>query len=349
VSVRCAPFGRTRAGEPVEAFELRAGALRVTLLGYGAALARLELEGDAGRAVDVVLGFETLEGYEASRAHVGGVVGRYANRIAGARFVLDGAEHALVPNEGRHQLHGGPVGFDRRVWRGAPLAGGAPGVAFELESADGDQGFPGRLLCRARYEIVGERELALVLEASAERATPVSLTQHGYWQLGGPGAGSALGHVLELAADRYLPVDAEHLPAGPLRDVAGTPFDFRRPRPLDPGRDLAHPELAAFGGYDHPFALRRGEGALRPAARAVHPPSGRALALETTAPCLQLYGGQFLAAGEGKRGWLHGPSAGFCLEPQSFPDAPNRPDLPSAILRPGEIHRQETRYRLEAP
>jgi aldose 1-epimerase len=169
----------------------------------------------------------------------------------------------------------------------------------------------------------------------------VSLTQHAYWHLGGPGSGSALDHVLELAADAYLPVDAEHLPAGPLRSVAGTPFDFRAAKPLGRNLDLADPELAPFGGYDHPFALRE-------VARAVHPPSGRALALATTAPCLQLYGGQFLAAGEGKRGWRHGPNAGFCLEPQRFPDAPNQPALPPAILRPGEIHRQEARYRLGA-
>jgi aldose 1-epimerase len=348
VTPRCVPFGRTRSGEPVEAWQLSAGALSATLLTFGASLARLERRSAAGHAVDVVLGFETLAGYEASAAHVGGVIGRYANRIAGARFALGGVEHRLAANEGRHQLHGGPLGFDRRVWRATPLPGAEPGVAFELESPDGDQGFPGRLLCRATWRIADEGELALTLEASCDRATPVSLTQHAYWHLGGPGRGSALGHVLELAADRYLPVDAEHLPAGPLRDVAGTPFDFRTPRPLDPGVERAHPELVAFGGYDHPFALRGGEGPLREVARVLHPPSGRVLALATTAPCLQLYGGQFLAVGEGKRGWRHGPSAGFCLEPQRFPDAPNRPDLPPAILRPGEIHRQETRYRLDA-
>jgi aldose 1-epimerase len=348
VTPRRTPFGRTRDGEPVGAWELRGGALRATVLEYGATLARLELRAGRGAPADVVLGFETLAGYEASAAHVGGVVGRYANRIANARFELDGALHRLAANEGRHQLHGGPTGFDRRVWRAQALAGGEPGVALELESPSGDQGFPGRLLCRALYRIAGERELALTLEASCDRPTPVSLTQHAYWHLGGPGGGSALGHVLEIAADAYLPVDAEHVPADPLRGVAGTPFDFRAARPLDPGPHRAHPELAPFGGYDHPLALRGGEGALRDVARAVHPPSGRALALATTAPCLQLYGGQFLAAGDGKRGWRHGPNAGFCLEPQRFPDAPNRPALPSAILRPGEIHRQETRYRLEA-
>ena len=346
MNVRRTAFGRTRGGEPVEAFELGAGALRLTLLSYGVTLARLQLADALGGPLDVVLGFDALEGWEASPAHLGGVVGRYANRIARARFTLDGALHPLVPNEGPNQLHGGPVGFDRRVWRGQPLAGGAPGAVFELESADGDQGYPGRLLARARYEIVGERELALVLEASgADCATPVSLTQHAYWNLGGPGSGPALGHVLELAADRYLPLDAEHLPYGPLRDVAGSPFDFRRGRALDPGADAAHPELAPFRGFDHPFELRGGEGALRDVARAVHPPSGRTLALATTAPSLQLYAGQFLAEGPGRRGWRHGPSAGFCIEPQRFPDGPNRPELGPAILRPGEVYRWETRWR----
>ena len=227
--------------------------------------------------------------------------------------------------------------------------GGAPGVAFELESADGDQGFPGRLLCRARYEIVGERELALVLEASADRATPVSLTQHGYWQLGGAGAGSALGHVLELAADEYLPVDAEHLPMGPLRDVAGTPFDFRRPRPLDPGRDLAHPELAAFGGYDHSFALARRR-RCAPAGGARRPPAERARARARDDGALPA--ALRRAIPRGGRGEARlAPRAGRGLLPRAaaLPDAPNRPELPSAILQPGETHRQETRYRLDAP
>jgi aldose 1-epimerase len=157
-----------------------------------------------------------------------------------------------------------------------------------------------------------------------------------------------LDHELEIDADAYLPVDAEHVPTGEIRSVAGTPFDFRRAKPLGRDLDLAHPELAPHGGYDHPFVLRGGEGALRRAARLVEPRSGRVLEIHTTAPCLQLYGGQHLEAGPGKAGWRHGPARGLCLEAQRFPDAPNQPALPPAILRPGEVHRQETRYRLSS-
>jgi aldose 1-epimerase len=339
-------FGRTREGEPVEGFRIAGGGLRATLLGYGATLAALEVPDRRGVLADVVLGFATLAGYEGSAAHLGGVVGRFANRIAGARFVLDGVEHRLTANEGRHHLHGGARGFDRRVWRGEPLADQS-GVAFALESADGEEGYPGRLRCRAVYRIRGPGTLAVELEATADRATPVSLTQHAYWNLGGPPGGPVREHRLTLLADRYLAVDAEHVPTG-LRAVAGTPFDFRAERALGPAPGPLPPELALFGGYDHPFALRGGEGALRLAARLVEPASGRALEIDTTAPCLQLYGGQFLAETPGKAGWRHGPGRGLCLEAQRFPDAPNRPELPSAILRPGELHRQETRYRFAA-
>jgi len=340
-----APFGRTAGGEPVAAVSFEGGGLRATVLAYGATLARLEAPDRGGRLADVVLGFERLEAYEASPAHVGGVVGRWANRIAGARFVLDGRERRLAANEGANQLHGGPVGFDRRVWQRSALPGGEPGAAFELESADGDQGFPGTLRCRAVYRVEGERTLSLVLEARTDAPTPVGLTQHAYWNLGGAGAGPVLDHELEIAADRYLAVDAQHLLVGGLRDVAGTPFDFRTPKPVGRDLDLAHPDLAPVGGYDHPFALRGGEGPLREVARLAHPPSGRAFALSTTAPSLQLYGGQLLARGPGKAGFAHGPHAGLCLEPQRFPDAPNRPDLGPAILRPGELYRWETRWR----
>ncbi len=337
-------FGRTAAGEPVEAWTFEGGELRATVLAWGATLARLEVPDPAGRSTDVTLGFDTVAGYESSRAHLGGVVGRFANRIARARFALDGAEHRLAANEGPHQLHGGARGFDRRLWRAEPLAD-APGVTLDLVSEDGDQGWPGRLACRVVYRIAGPRELALTFEARAERATPVSLTQHAYWNLAGPPGGPVDGHELEIAADRYARVDAEHIPTGELAPVAGTPFDFRAPRRLVEALDPRHPELAPHRGFDHPFALRGGEGTLRFAARLAEPRSGRRLEIHTTAPCLQLYGGQDLAEGAGKDGWRHGPRRGLCLEPQRFPDAPNQPGFPSALLRPGEVHRQETRYR----
>ena len=338
--------------EVARAFAFAGGGLRATVSSLGATLVRLEVPDRGGRLEDVVLGFDSPEEYAASRAHVGGIVGRFANRIAGARFVLGGALHVLEANEGRHHLHGGSRGFDRRPWSAERVAE-PPGVELRLESPAGDGGYPGALACRVRYWIAGPGELAISFEARADRPTPVSLTQHAYWNLGGPPGEPVLGHELEIAADAYLPVDAEHLPTGELRAVAGTPFDFRRAKPL--GRDLeasppgaVHPELALHGGYDHPFVLRGGEGALRRAARLAEPRSGRVLEIHTTAPCLQLYGGQHLAEGPGKAGWRHGPSRGLCLEAQRFPDAPNQPAFPPAILHPGEVHRQETRYRFGA-
>jgi aldose 1-epimerase len=330
-----------------EVFELAGGGLRATLLRFGATLARLEVPDRAGRPADVVLGYEGLDAYRSSGVHLGGVVGRFANRIAGARFRLDGAEHRLTANEGRHHLHGGARGFDRRAWSGERLPGEA-GVAFRLESPDGDEGYPGRVVCRVVYAIAAPGELALRFEAESDRATPLSLTQHAYWNLAGPPGEPVHGHLLEIAADRYAPVDAEHVPTGALLPVAGTPFDFRAPKPL--GRDLAaplHPELALHGGYDHPYLLRRAEaaGRLRLAARLREPASGRVLEIHTDAPCLQLYGGQGLPVEPGKTGWRHRPASGVCLETQELPDAPNQPGFPPAILRPGEVYRRETRYR----
>jgi aldose 1-epimerase len=326
------------------AVALEGGGIRATILPFGATLARLEAPDRTGRLADVVLGFDRSADYAASPAHVGGVVGRYANRIAGARFQLDGAEHALTANEGRHHLHGGARGFDRREWR---VEGREPaGVALALESPDGEEGYPGTLRCRAVYRISGPGELALDFEATCDRATPLSLTQHAYWNLAGPPGEPVLEHELEIAADLYAPVDAEHLPRGALHPVVGTPFDFRAPRTLAHGLREGGAELALHGGYDHPFALRGHEGDLRFAARLREPRSGRVLEIHTSAPCLQLYGGQQLAEGPGQTGWRHGPGRGLCLEAQRFPDAPNQPVFPAAILRAGEVHRQTTRYRL---
>ena len=334
-------------GERDTVIPFAAGELRAAVRTWGGTLARLEAPDRNGRLADVVLGFDSQAGYAASPAHVGGIVGRYANRIAESRFTLDGVVYELAPNEGRHQLHGGAGGFDRRIWHATPLADGS-GVALERISADGEEGYPGTLRCRVEYRIRPPRALALTYEATCDRATPVSLTHHAYWNLAGPPGEPILDHVLEIAADRYVPVDAEHIPTGALRDVAGTPFDFRTPRAICAALDLAHPELALHRGYDHPFALRPGTGGVRFAARLREPKSGRVLEIETDAPCLQLYGGQLLAEGPGKAGWRHRASAGLCLEAQGFPDAPNRPAFPPSILRPGEVYRQETVYRFGA-
>ncbi len=290
----------------------------------GASLVRWRV-GDA----DVVLGFPDPSRYDAPHPYLGSIVGRFANRIAFARFALDGRAHALAPNDGAHHLHGGPDGFGRRLWR-AERDGDS--VRFRIESADGDQGYPGRLEAAVRYTLDCDDALRIDFRARCDRATVVSLASHAYWNLRDGGATSALDHELEIAADHYLPVDASLIPTGELRPVRGTPFDFTRPR-----------RIAAE--YDHCFALR-GTG-LRRVARPSDPASGRTLEVETTQPGLQLYTGNFLDGSlTGHGGARYGRHHGVCLETQAFPNAPNQPAFPSARLEPGAEYAHTTIYRV---
>ena len=265
----------------------------------------------------------------------------HPRRIAEARFSLGGRVNRLSVNEPPHHLHGGAIGFDRRPWSSEAFqAPGEAGVVFRLESADGDQGYPGALRAEARYALSETGELRVELSATTDAATVVSLTQHAYWNLADGGAGSVQDHELEIAADFYLPVDRERIPTGEIAHVAGTALDFRRARTLRAAlRDA--PE-----GLDHNLVLNGGAAV---AARLRDPRSGRTLELSTSAPGLQLYTGNGLDGScRGRGGVAYQRHAGVCLEPQRFPDAPNQPAFPSAILRSGEVHRQETRYRLRA-
>ena len=326
------PFGETPDGQAVEAIGLETAAgLSVTVLTLGATLQRIRLADGA----EVLLGLPALADYLADSACLGATVGRYANRLAGAAFTLDGRRHALSANEGRNTLHGGADGFHRRIWRrlaiGAADRGGVE-LSLGLHSPEGDQGFPGALDVRARF-IVRDQTLILTYDAAATAPTPISLTSHGYFSLSG--SGGLEDHWLTVFADRYLPVDAASLPTGALAPVEGTPFDFRAPRPVLERIDADHPQLRIGQGYDHCFRLG-GEGALTPAAELAHPQSGRRLLLSTTEPGLQLYTGNHLD------GRPHGSRSGLCLETQALPDSPNQPHFPSAILRPGEVWRSTT-------
>ena len=337
-------WGATRTGVPVSLWTLEAGGLRGRLTDFGARVVAFEAPDRRGKRAEVTLGYDSLAAYEASRGYLGCIVGRWANRIARARFALDGETVVLAPNEGGNQLHGGPDGFDRRVWRASGLeeATGV-GVAFELVSPDGDQGFPGALACRVAYRVTAAGELAIAYEAETTAPTVVSLTHHGYWNLAG--RGDVHGHVLELRADSFLPIDAEKLPDGDWRPVAGTGLDFRTPRALSASLDAPDAIVRAAGGYDHCFRVRRNEPGLVLAARVREPESGRTLEMRTTEPAVQFYGGAGLPDEAGRGGRRHGPGAGLCLEAQRPPDAPNRPRIGPSVLRPGEVYRQETRYR----
>ncbi|CQR64265.1 aldose epimerase family protein [Streptomyces leeuwenhoekii] len=314
-------FGTLPDGTPVHRWTLERAGVRVRVLSYGGIVQSAEVPDRDGRSADVVLGFAELDGYLAHpEPYLGALVGRYANRIAGGRFTLDGRTYPLARNNGPNCLHGGERGFDKRVWDVAPVE---HGVRLSRVSPDGEEGFPGRLEVSATYTLDATGALRIAYEAVTDAPTVVSLTNHSYFRLDGPGA--AGGHQLRLAASRYTPVDADLVPTGALEDVTGTRFDFRRARP-------------AQAGYDHNFALDKGVTDTPVGVAELYAPaSGRVLTVATTEPGLQLYTADHL-------GEPFAPGAGVALETQRFPDSPNRPEFPSAVLRPGEVFRSTTVY-----
>lgn len=333
------PFGSDRDGRPAEAIVLRSACIEAWLLEWGATLARLRVRNAQGRWADVVLGFGALSDYQQPQPYLGAVVGRHANRIRDGRFELDGREVVLARNDGAHHLHGGPEGFDRRSWSASVLdPGDEPALEFALHSVDGDQGYPGALEARVTYRLHDGR-LHIDYLAAASAATPVNLTQHAYFDLSG--RGDVRGQQLRLAASRYLPVDAQLVPTGEVRDVAGTAFDFRAGAVIGERLQALRASEPESPGFDHCFVLDGSAGALRTAAELLDPGSGRRLRLLTDQPGLQVYTGNFLDGRlrdrNGARLQRH---AGLCLEPQRFPDGPNQPGFPDPILRPGELYRQ---------
>jgi aldose 1-epimerase len=342
-SASCDVLGRLPDGREVHAIALRgADGLAAGVLTWGATLASVEAPDREGRRRNVLLGFDTLDGWRGSTRRFGSTVGRYANRISGGRFVLDGVEHRLPRNEGENTLHGGDGGFDKAVWRLAALGPG-PQVELAHVSPDGDQGFPGRLEVRLRFALDGDA-LRLDYVATTDRATVVNLTNHAYVNLAGTGSGDILDHELQIDATQFLPVDARLVPTGELRDVEGTPFDFRRPIPIGARIDGSNEQLVRARGYDHTWVLGPAPfaAAVR-AARVREPRSGRTLEVWTTEPGVQFYSGNFLDGRDvGAGGQSYGRRSGLCLETQHFPDSPNRPDFPSTVLRPGETFRSTT-------
>lgn len=326
-------------GREAAVLRLETAALAVTVTNYGARITDLRLGG-----VPVVLGHDAVADYLDEPGYLGATVGRFANRIAGGRFRIDG-EHFTVPaNNGPHALHGGPVGFDRAVWR--ILSADEAGLALGHLSPAGDQGFPGTLRVVARFAIEG-RTLALDYEAETDRATVINLTNHAYFNLAGEDSGEVLDHRLELAADAMLPVDATLIPTGVLRPVAGTAFDFRTPRRIGERIDASDEQLRHGRGYDHCFVLRDAPapGEARFAARLTAPDGTRSLEVWTTEPGVQFYSGNVLGAQRARRGGVVTPRAGLCLETQHFPDSPNQAAFPSTILRPGTRFRSRTIWR----
>ncbi|MCM1941826.1 galactose mutarotase [Streptomyces sp. G3] len=315
-------FGTLSDGTPVHRWTLERAGVRVRVLSYGGIVQSAEVPDRDGNVADVVLGFADLDGYlRHPEPYLGALVGRYANRIAGGRFPLDGRTYAVVPNEGPNTLHGGERGFDKRVWDVEAVTGG---VRLSRVSPHGEEGFPGRLEMSATYTLDGSGALRIGYEAVTDAPTVLNPTNHSYFNLSG--SGHAGGHELRLAASRITPVDAGLIPTGGLDDVTDTRFDFRRARKIG-------------SGYDHNFVLDKGvTDAAEEIAELYDPASGRVLTVATTEPGLQLYTADHL-------GEPFAPGDGVALETQHFPDSPNRPGFPSTVLRPGEVFRSETVYR----
>jgi aldose 1-epimerase len=324
--------------------ENTAGA-RVRLADYGATIVSIELPDADGRLTDVALGFDAFDDYVAHRGCIGAVVGRFANRIAHARFPLDGRHYALRPRGGPHHLHGGPDGFDRVVWHGEWEVPGRS-VRFIRRSPDGEEGYPGNCDVTVTYTLADDTALTVAYGATTDAPTPINLSQHTYFNLAGHDSGSILDHEATLAASHFTPVDDTLIPTGEIRSVDGTSLDFRRPVRIGARVDSGEEQIRIAGGYDHNFVLDRVGNGLERAARVRDPRSGRTLDVWTTEPGVQFYTGNFLDGSQvGKGGHAYHRRAGFCLETQHYPDSPNQPTFPDTILRPGQRFESATRFR----
>lgn len=314
----------------------------VQAITYGGIITSITTPDRNGVTSDIVLGFDSIDGYLKEHPYFGAIIGRYGNRIAKGRFALDGQTYKLATNNGANHLHGGVRGFDKHVWAGAPLAG-KNGVAFTRTSPDGEEGYPGNLTVRVTYELTDHNQLVAQYKATTDKATPVNLTQHSYFNLAGAGSGDILNQTLMINADRFTPVDGTLIPTGEIADVEGTPFDFRQPTSVGARIAQPHPQLTHGQGYDHNWVLnRRGEG-LQLAAIATDPVSGRTLEITTTEPGIQFYAGNFLDGTlKGKGGHVYQRRAGFCLETQHYPDSPNQPNFPTTVLQPGQEYKTST-------
>jgi aldose 1-epimerase len=338
-------FGKMPDGTSVEVYTLtNKQGIEIRAITYGGIIQSLRVPDRSGKFDDIVLGFETLEGYVGEHPYFGAIIGRFGNRIGGAQFALDGRTYKLAANDGPNHLHGGVKGFDKVVWKASSTRSEAgPAVVFTRVSPDGEEGYPGNLNVRVTYTLTDRNELIVDYHATTDRATPVNLTQHSYFNLAGHASGDILGQELTINADRYTPVDETLIPTGELAPVASTPFDFRQATAIGARINADHPQLKAGKGYDHNWVLNRKGAGLQPAARAYDPKTGRTLAVSTTEPGIQFYAGNFLdGTVKGKGGAVYRHRTGFCLETQHFPDSPNKPKFPSTILKPGAEYRSRT-------
>jgi len=328
------PFGQMADGREVISYELKnAQGLRAKVIDYGAILVSLEVPDRNGKLADIALGFDDLDSYVGRSPLFGATVGRYANRIAGAGFALDGVEHKLTANSGKNHIHGGASKrFDKVMWQGRPFQNNdEAGVRLTYRSTDGDEGFPGNLDCTVTYALTKDNELKIRYEARTDKPTIVNLTNHSYFNLAGAGAGDVLNHQIMINADYYTPADQALIPTGEILSVKNTPLDFTESKTI--GARIV--ELTQTRGYDHNYVLKNSGGSLVLAARVYEPESGRVMEVHTTEPGMQFYTANGMKGLKGKGGKVYERHYGFCLETEHFPDSPNKPHFPSVVLRPG--------------
>lgn len=335
-------FGQTTAGEAIEIYTLtnRQGT-EARVMTYGGIVVSLKTKDRSGVAGDIVHGFDSLAGYESEHPYFGALIGRYGNRIAKGQFKLNGKAYTLAKNNNENHLHGGLRGFDKRVWT-AEVRGSA--LVLTYVSADGEEGYPGRLKAQVTYTLSDTDELRLDYAATSDQDTVVNLTNHSYFNLSGES--TIGGHEVKIEADRFTPVDSGLIPTGELRPVAGTPFDFRKFKAVGERIDAAEEQIRFGGGYDHNFVLNGSMGTLRKAAEVYSPASGRVLEVSTTEPGVQFYTGNFLDGSlKGKGGRVYQKRSALCLETQHFPDSPNHLEFPTTTLRKGDHYKSSTVWK----
>ncbi len=335
-------FGTTTDGVDIEKITIsNDNGITASVISFGAILASLRLPDRNGRTEEVTLGFDTLGGYISDVWFFGSTIGRYANRIAQGRFNLDGVEYQLARNSPPSHLHGGNRGFNKVVWRPeTQVDRDSIDVVFSYLSTDGEEGYPGNLSTKVAYTLNNQNELTISYQAETDKASPINLTNHTYWNLKGIGSGNVLDHELTLNADRYLPTDDDRIPTGEIGSVFDTPMDFTRPVTIGTRIDQVK-----GGGYNHCYVVNKENDSLGLAARVQEPKNGRAMEVHTTEPGIQFYTGHFLENYRGAGGIIFNKYDGFCLEAQHFPNSVNEPRFPSTILRPGDRYRQTTIHR----
>lgn len=339
------PFGKTADGQEVKIYTLtNKNGLVAKVMTYGALLTELHVPDRNGVLADVVLGFDNLAAYLTCSTYFGATTGRVANRIAKGKFTLDGKEYKLATNNGLNHLHGGLVGFDKRIWKAKEVpADSGRSVKFTYRSADGEEGYPGNLDVDVTYTLTSENELKIEYKAVTDKPTPINLTNHSYFNLAGAGSGTILDHELTLIADHYTPVDETGIPTGEIAAVEGTVMDFTKPTTIGARIEQL---IGNPGGYDHNYVLNSQNGTMAPAARVYEPKSGRVLEVLTTEPGVQLYTGNYLdGTVTGKGGKVYKKRYGLCLETQHYPDSVNQPGFPTTILGPRMTYRQTTIHR----